>query len=423
MSTSIFEPTSDGDCKFDEQTFNAFINERSFETTGDISFLNCIFKETVILENITAREIGFLGCRFEKGFYLGKSSFHFLSLTGTTINEDMDVFSNVADFMVLRGISAKDVKINGSYQTFQLVSSKIKELIINDVNTTHSHRQSAIEFLVENEVHKLTLKCSAVYSEIFFKGGHYVSVFFEGDFKKRIELKGAVAIDNLYFESSIFHNRIDIEEGKFEYVHFSRSAFSGLVYINDMSILQQKPRDLSIKDLTLHSSHFEKDVSINLSRIESFNSSNCNFGEVLNFNNSNRLKNEPMVMFRMDGINQGSVVVEQVYADITLSGINLGNIYFKELDIDTLYLNDYQNIGVLTFSNIKTGNYFVIQNSISGKMNFLNSDVNVFNEIVIAESNIDGADFNKYPEKIRARSRNPIAGYGVETPEAKSFKS
>jgi hypothetical protein len=415
MSISIFNPESNGDCKFDKRTFTEFINERGFETTGDISFFNCVFNNTVVLENVVAREISFLGCRFENEFYLGKSSFHNISIHGCTTTGDIDIVSNAADYLGLRSLKAREVEVNGNYQSLEIVSSKIKELLINDVNTAHSHRESKIEFLVENEVDKLIIKCSATFSEVLFKGGRFGYTFFEGEFKKRIELKGAVSIEHLYFESSIFNGRIDIEEGNFNYVHFSRSSFGGLVYINDMSILEQKPRDLIIKDLTLHSSHFEKDVTINMSKIDAFNSSNCHYREVLNFNNSNRLKEEPLITFRMDGINQGSLVVEQAYLDITLSGINLGNIYFKEVDIDTLYLDDYQNTGVLTFSNIRTGNYFVIQNSISGKMNFLNSDVNIFNEIVISESNIDGADFNRYPEKIRARSKNPIAGYGIET--------
>lgn len=413
MSSTIFQPNSNGDCKFEQQTFNQFINECSFETTGDISFYECIFTQPVVLENVIAREISFLKCRFEKQFYLGKSTFHFISITGSSA-DDMDIVSNTADFLVLRGITARDIEVNGSYQTLQFVSTKTNELLVNDVNTNHSHRQSKIEFLVENEVKKLILKCSAEYSEILFKGGFYSSTFFEGDFKRRIEIKGNVVIENLYFESSVFHNRIDIVEGEFGFIQFSRSSFSGLIHINDLTVLQNRPRDLIIKELTLHSSNFEKDVTVHISKIEALNCSNCNFNEVLNFNNYNRLKDDPIVAVRMDGINQGSIVVEQVYADITLSGINLGNIYFKDLDIDTLYLMDYQNTGVLTFSNIKTGYFLVIQNSISGKMNFLNSDINVFKEIVIAESNLDGADFNKYPNKIRAKSKSPIARYGLE---------
>jgi hypothetical protein len=415
MSVSIFESSFDGNFKFEHKTFTEFIEERKFETTGDISFSNCIFNEVIILENIIAREILFFECHFKNQLFLGKSTFHSISFYGCTTEKDIDIVSNIADSLSFRYLKVRELEINGDYQSIQFVSSNAKKIFVNDVNNNHSHRESKIEFLVENEFQELKLECSTSFSQIIFKGGFYKSVFFEGEFKKRILFSGVIKIDNLYFESSVFHNRIDFEEGNFEYISFYRSSFFGLIYINDVNYVNVKPRSLKIKDLTLHSSNFEKNVTIHISKIERFNSSNCNFQEVLNLNNFSKEKSESkMVSISLDGINQGSVIIEQVYADITLGGINLGNIYFKDLDIYTLYLSDYQNNGTLMFSNIKSGIYFVIQNTISGKMNFLDSDVNLFKEIIIADSYLDGANFNKYPIKILSQSKSPIAGYGID---------
>jgi hypothetical protein len=414
MSESIFVTTSESDVKFENRTFLEFVDERSFETKGNISFSNCIFKNPLVLENIIAREISFFDCHFEKQFYLGKSTFHFISFFGCN-SQDIDIVSNTADFLSIRGLKGKHLELNGDYRELQIISSNVENVLINDVNSNYSHRESKVEFLVENQFKELKLKCSNIFSEIIFKGSSYDTVFFEGEFKKRIEFGKAVSISNLYFESSIFQSRIDFEDGDFEYVSFYRSSFHGIIYINDLSIVETKPRDIKIKSLTFHSSNFEKDVTVNISEIERFNTSNCNYKEVLNLNNyKNNKDNAELTMLSMDGINQGSIVIERLYADITLSGINFGNIFFKDIDISILYLNDYQNNGILSFSNIRTGNYFVIQNTTSGKMSFLNSDVNLFSEIVIADSNIDGANFYKYPNKILARSKNPIAGYGIK---------
>jgi hypothetical protein len=126
-----------------------------------------------------------------------------------------------------------------------------------------------------------------------------------------------------------------------------------------------------------------------------------------------------MIMISMDGVNQGSIIFERMFADFSFRGINLAHIYFKDLHINTSYIWEYQNIGSLSFLNIKSGNLFVIVDSISGKLNFLNSDINIFQEIIIANSDIDGANFNKYPLKILSSSKSPIAGYGIDKKNAR----
>jgi hypothetical protein len=233
-----------------------------------------------------------------------------------------------------------------------------------------------------------------------------IQFFLRGNLKKESYL-----VESL--DSSIFQNRIDFEMGIFEYVSFYRSLFKGLILINDVNYSKNEPRELKIRSLTLHSCNFEKDVTVHIRKIERFDTSNCNYHEVLNLNNFTADKSN-MVMIGMSGVNRGTIIIEKTYADFSLDGINLGNIFFKDLDIFTFQLREFQNIGSLSFLNVKSGHFFVIQDSISGNLNFLNSDINIFHEIIIANSNIDGANFSKYPLKILSYSKSPQAGYGIE---------
>lgn len=408
---SIFQDISDIDFKFENRTFDNLIDERALETKNDLLFDKCIFKNFVIFENFTARALTFFECKFENGLYIGKSSLHSISFFNCEA-EDIDLISTTTHSVSFRFIKAKKIELNGNYDSVQFVSSTFEEVQINDVNNMHSHRESNIEFLVENHFKKLKLDYSVCFSEISFRGGQYDSVFFEGEFKKRILFNGNLKIKNLYLESSIFKNRLDIEAGHFQFVSFYRSSFHGLILVNDTDYVDVRNRDLQIHSLTLHSCYFEKDFTIHLKEIEIFNISNCNFNEVLNLNNFAH-DNSNLVMIGMDGVNQGSIIFERMYADFSIRGINLAHIYFKDLDMHTFYMSEYQNIGSLSFLNIKSGNFFVIQDSISGKLNFLNLDINIFPEIVFANSDIDGANFCKYPLKILSTSKSPQAGYGI----------
>ncbi len=411
MSTTIFETPIGRDYKFKDETFTVFLNERTLETKGDILFQGCIFKEFIVLENINARELSFFQCKFEKGLYIGKSTLHSISFFDCRTN-DIDIILNTADTLSFRALTCRHLEINGDYQSIEFVSSNIEDIVINDINNTHSFRNPNVSFLDENLFKKLKIQCSVSFSEIIFKGGKYALVIFEGEFKKRISFSGSSNIESLCFEASIFHNRIDFEEGIFDYIRFSRSSFNGLIYFNDTNYNTIKPRNLKVKDLYLYSSYFDKNVSIQMTNIEMFSSSDCNYNEVLNLNNFNDYdtSDDKMVMIRLTDKNQGSIVIERIYCEITLAGINFGNISFKDIYIKVIYIYDFQNLGLISFSDIKSGEDFIIENSVTGKMNFLNTDINLFSKIVIANSDLDGANFKKYPETIFSYG----AGYGIK---------
>ncbi len=411
MNNTIFETAVNGDYKFKGVTFDIFINERTLDTSGDILFDRCIFKEFVVLENFAARELSFFQCTFEKGLYVGKSNLHSISFFDCRTN-DIDIVSNKADSLSFRALTCRRLEINGDYQSVQFVSSITEDVVVNDINNTHSYQEQTVSFLVDNIFKKLKIQSSISFSEIIFKGGKYGLVLFEGEFKKRISFTANMDIENLCFEASIFHNRVDFEEGVFDSISLSRSAFNGLVYFNDTNYNTIAPRNLKVKDLSIYSCYFDKNVSIQLTAIEFFSSSDCNYNEVLNLNNFNDYdtSTEKMVMIRLTDKNQGSIVIERVYCDITVAGINFGNISFKDSHIKSVCITDFQNLGFMSFSSVLSGEDFIITNSVTGKMNFLNTDINLFSKIVIANCDLDGANFKKYPEEILSFG----AGYGIE---------
>ncbi|GAA3757922.1 hypothetical protein [Flavobacterium ginsengiterrae] len=412
MEETIFNNSLDEDFKFENQTFDKILIEKKLDTERDILFHKCTFKDFAVFENFTARAFAFIDCHFDKGLYIGKSTLHSLSFFNCD-GWDIDIGTNSSDSLSLRSVKANIIEINGDYTELQIVSSTIKEIKLNNVNSTYSFRESKINFLADNKIQKVNLECSANFSIISFKAGIYDSVFFEGEFKKRILFSGNFEIKNLYLDGSVFHSRIDFESGIFEHVSFYRSLFKGLILINDVNYFENKPRELIMHSLTFHSCNFEKDVTVHIRKIQRFDTSNCNYLEILNVNNF-ALHKVDLVMISLAGVNKGTIIIEKTYADISLFGINLGNIFFKDLDVSTFYLSEFQNIGSLSFLNVMSGHFFVIQDSISGNLNFLNSDINVFREIIIANSNIDGANFNKYPLKILSSSKYPKAGYGIE---------
>jgi hypothetical protein len=188
--------------------------------------------------------------------------------------------------------------------------------------------------------------------------------------------------------------------------------FNGFNYLDNLE------KDISIKNLTIHSSYFEKDVRVSVLKINSFNLSNNNFKQIFNLNNQN--SNEDNLQYSLaksvsfSGSNQGNIIIENIFADLTVSDINFGNIYFKNIDLHTLYINQFHNKGNVSFTNINSGVHLVIQDSIVGNFNLLNEDLNMFSEIVIANSNLKGIDISIYPKKIRSFSSNPKVGYGIK---------
>lgn len=403
---------------YENQTFKKNVFEFDFETDGDISFINCVFKGITSFENIKAREVNFIGCTFENVLSISKSSFFIFGFSDCKLLKDSNFKSNICrSYTVFRSLIGGKVEISGTYQTFQLVTSTIEKLKLIDVNSEYSERDSKIEFLVENKLKELKIKSHSNFSNIIFKGGEYEYIYFDGIFSNSISFDKKIKNEYLFFESSVFKSRIDFNEGEFKYINLYRSSFHGLVMFNGFNYLDKLEKDISIQNLTIHSSYFEKDVRVSVLKIISFDLSNNNFKQIFNLNNHNsnqdKLEYSLAKRLSLSGSNQGNIIIENIFADLNVSDINFGNIYFKNIDLHTLYINQFHNKGNVSFTNINSGVHLVIQDSIVGNFNLLNEDLNMFSEIVIANSNLKGINISIYPKKIRSFSSNPKVGYGI----------
>ena len=404
---------------FENQIFKSNVFEVDFETDGDIIFNNCVFKGITSFTNIKAREVSFIECKFENVLNISESSFFIFGFSNCDFFKDLYLISNTcSSYAVFRNVRGINIELSGTYQKLQFVTSTIEKIKLTDVNSEYSQKDSKIEFLVENKIKELKIKSYLNFSNIIFKGGEYESIYFDGTFNNSISFDGKIKNEYLFFESSIFKSRIDFKEGEFVYVNLSRSSFHGLVVFNGYDILKNQPNNISIKDLNIHSCYCEKDFSISVQDLESFNLSNNNFKQILSYNNynsnGNRLDYSLTKRISLRGSNQGNVIIENVYADISISDINLGNIYFKNIDLHTLYFNEFHNKGNVSFTNLNSGVHLTIQDSIVGNLNLLNEDLNVFEEIVISNSNLKGIVLSIYPETIRSYSSNPKVGYGLK---------
>lgn len=422
MSKTQYTNLLDYNLTYLNQTFQSNIFEKDFETDNNILFHSCVFKGIASFEKIQAREVLFVECKFENVLNISNSSFFTFRFTKCQFYKDTSFISNTCHSnTVFRNVKGTTIELNGEYRTLQFITTTLEKLLLTDVNSEYSQKDSKIEFLVENLIKDLKIKSFTNFSNIIFKGGEYEFIYFDGTFNNQINFERKIKNEHLHFESSIFKNRIDFKEGDFEYINFYRSSFQGLIVFHGYDILKNESSEISIKELTVHSSYFEKNVNLSIEDIKDLTLSNNNFKQILSFDNyNNKNKNSSysdylaFIRINLSGSNQGNIIIENVYADITISDINLGNIYFKNIDLHTLHINEFHNKGNISFTNLKSGVYLAIQNSIIGNFNLLNEDLNIFQEIVISNSNLKGLILSIYPKKIRSYSYDPKIGYGLE---------
>ena len=191
-----------------------------------------------------------------------------------------------------------------------------------------------------------------------------------------------------------------------------------MVYINDFegNNVVDFSRELLIEKLWLHSCTFDKDVTVSLSKINYITLSNNNFKQIFSFNNylvRDKLKEADTVMISNNGTNRGTIIIERTYLDLSLGGINFGDIFIKDSVIWSLYLMDFDNKGSISLKEVDACQHFTIHNSNSGELNLVNTDINKFKEIVIANSNIEGLETTSYPNNVLSYSPDSKIGYGL----------
>ncbi|WP_196888731.1 hypothetical protein [Aureivirga sp. CE67] len=407
---------------YKDQIFENYIKETNFKTEGQISFENCTFKKVVAFEDIQAYSISFLNCTFHQDFFLSDSEFNNIYFTICKF-KNCSLYKNKCFIDTnFNYVNAINIDLNGIYNNLSFKKINVRNIKLIDVNNEYSFEEQKIEFNDdENIVEDLKFKSSSNYSQICFTEGIYNSIWFDGFFNDKLNFNGNIKNQNLYFHSSTFNDRIDFNEGNFDNISFNQSSFKGLILIYGIDVLTKKSKNLLIDDLAIHSCQFEKDFSVYIKEIKYLNLSNNNFEKAFSLNSDK--KNENYTSFSLDGFNQGNVIIENIYIDITFSGINTGNLYFKDMIIENLIIRGFHNKGDILFTKLISKYDLVIQDSIVGNLNFFNEDINYFEEIIISNSNLKGLILNKYPKKIRSYSSNPLKGYGSKKYSNRNLKN
>ncbi|MHA6281274.1 hypothetical protein ACXYMT_13955 [Salinimicrobium sp. CAU 1759] len=392
------------------------IYEKNLEKKGNIVFRGCQFDKNIIFDNLKAGEIFFENCIFNDLVHFFDAQLNFLTFSECKFNVDITLSSNRIRVLKVADSAGKRIHINGEYRLLQIVNSEFDNATLKDVNTEYSHQESTIQFLKKNSINKVRINSSSNYSNLSIKGNSkYKWFFLEGTFYSKINFDKQVEVKHLFFSSGIFKNRIDFQEGIYADINFARSSFHEVINFHGFNVLDNWIKDLSIGDLNIYSCEFLNTINVNTPRIKSLNLSNNNFQQQFHFNNYlESMSGKEYVAISVSGSNQGNIILENAQADISLSDVNMGNIYFKNIKISFLTITDFQNEGNISFANIRSGNYFVIENSIVGNLNFLNENLNLFKEIVIANSNLKGMVLSIYPKKIYSSSTNPKIGFGLK---------
>ena len=401
---------------FESKIFENHVIEKDFSITGDVKFRNCTFRMPFVLENIDIKgRLMFYKCVFHHTTSIKNCSATVISISDCELlTESFKLISNKSNFLDLGYLKAKEIYINGDYNIVFFKNIIADILLLKDINSIYSRKDSKVEF-TNLTIEKLELKGTSIHADILIDRGNFKNIFLIGHFKNSINIVGDIKVEHLFFESSVFYDRIDIKKGEFQYIYLYRSLFKSLIHINNLNISNNNHNDLKIKNLTVHANSFEQNVSIYLLEIESINLSDNQFNRSFHLRSSQdeMLATKTPLRFSISGTNYGNIVIDNRYLDIDIDGINFGNISFKDVKIDFLIITDFQNTGKLSFSNVIDGNFFVIQNSTIGKTMFLNTNINNFKEIVISDSNIEDTYFSIYPQKIRSYSKNPTFGFGV----------
>lgn len=396
----------------ENKDFNTLLKNKQY-----ISFSNCVFKSKVHLKNFVTNRVSFTNCEFYNELYLEEIKAKTIILGGCEFDKRVILLNNSINTLSIDECESKGgIFINGEYNELLVNSTKADLINILDVNSSSNLKNSSIEFFGKSEVKKLNFECESVFSKIIFKQtGTYDSISFEGEYNNQILFEGKINCENLFFSSSLINNRIDIKKGFFKYLSFSRSSFNGLIWIHDLENSEKNGKNIEINRLTLHSNLFREDVSIGNVKIKDLNLSNNSFEKLFTFNTYNEnVSALEEIWLSFDGVNQGSVLIQGIKCYLSLEGINFGSVIFRNITFSELLINDYQNKGSISFFNTLPEGWFTIQDSTTGNMEFLNSNVNLFDEIVIANSNIESIHFNHYLKNIKSYSSNSKVGYGIK---------
>lgn len=399
------------------EIFDSFTAE-SLELNESVNFNNCIFKGDFLLKDIKSnKRIGFYDCEFSLNSTITSCEFELIAIYDCKFGDESESNFNIekskTQALHVKNLNGNRFRLNIESPEVKIEKCSLASLILKDVNSIYTHIGAIIK-LYENVVNKLDINSNVSYSEFTFINGGYEWIIFEGEYRGGVGFDKKIKVNYLIFESCNFYKRIDIKEGNYNYVYFYRTYFQGLIWISGYDILNEKPIDVFIKEISFHESTFDKNITIFTSTLQNLTLSNNNFKQALNFNPYTKISDRKnSINVAIDGVNQGNILFENINAFINISGINFGNINFRNFSAHNLIIDNFQNKGIVSFSNIIDTELLVISNSIVGNTEFTGTDIDLFKEVIITDSNLAGINFSNHPFKIRSSTSDPKYGYGI----------
>jgi hypothetical protein len=359
-----------------------------------IVFIDCLFDNDVSFKDYQFSDsLIFESCRFEGKFIISKTSFEKeLHFNNCTISDSLEIYS--CNF---RRLKFDEGDINELY-----FSGPISQ--IPDSNITFEKGKfkkikiEANEFGSELEVKSITA------NEIFISGT---------EFKKNVTFDSEELLINLLaIEKCNFNKRIDFKCGTIsEFLDFRKSSF------HDTALFYT---EFNINQLFLNNIFSEHSFTINyFNNISSISISSCNFGdEFLCQKGYDKEKTNDDLSISLDGILKGKLIFADFsISHLDVSGTNLGIILINNVDVWNFTAVSFFNINSFIINNLganSPNSFFVISESNVGKMELLNTNLKMFNEVIISSSNVSEIVLSNsaLPEIIQIASKNPRIGYG-----------
>lgn len=389
--------------------------------SSKISFQNCVFESSFDFKGLDLVLLSFKNCKFEVGCFLLDSKIKKLEFCDNTFIEHLSL-ENVKVFNSLMFTYSEIVlaEIKGVFKNMLVNDSTFGDLIIDCHRTEELNYIMNCKFNSGNHISKVKFESSDFCSSIIFNEGKYDWVVFKGKFNESIVFHGG-NFETLIFDSSIFDNRISIFNGNYNYIHFHRNEFKRLILLSDdiKSIFDKDSKeDIKINSLSFHSNQAFENVDVNCSEIGSLDISNNDFKKILEVtcseNKTSNLKTKEERGIWINGVNQGSIILNEVKAYVNLDGILSGTLIVRNSIIQDIIISGLINNGSIIFSGIQSLNLLTIIDSNVGRMEWYNTPLENLVEIVVANSNISNSIFSSYPKEISSYSKIPNRGFGIK---------
>lgn len=382
-----------GEIKFSEITFSV-----------TVIFEDCIFEEEITyLKTIFNGNLVFRRCKFYNDVSLLESVSHGdISFIECNIIKTLAIASSSINNLIFEECIVDKITLSG------LISQFNEGIIKLDKGGSYNTIRGD-NCIVESKIEFGSIK---VLDEIFFSNS---------TFQEQVLIDSEwFEVDRFFIEKTKFESRLDFQKGKVKsQLYISKSVFDDTVLLRD---------DFKITSITLTSVFSKYSFSIYFDHnIEILSISDCNFEGDFSCNKwHDKDSIEGILRVSLSGVLKGQIVFEDIHIrSFYISGSNFGVINIDKISVGLFHIVNFFNFKALTINNLSVDSYypnFVISRSNIGKVEFLNTNLNKFEEFVIVSSNVSELILSNssIPNSVQIRNKDTRIGYGSDINGTKS---